>query len=796
MLFNYVFSDCFIIFQLQIQEKQIELISALPEMKENLEPTPGTSMEPPLKKARQEDAIKNLVVEKDKLKYKVKLLSQRLRRRDMKINNLKCALNLIKKKCTNFEEVESVLVNNFSNIHTHMNTRKSDKTVRYSDELKSFALTLYFYSPKAYIFLRNHISLPHPSTLRLLLSTHNCNTGFMKEVFEFLKRSVEKNDYLKNVSIVFDAMSIRSELTYDKKMDKFWGYVDYGGIVNNDSEILATEVLVIMIVSYTRKFKCPIGYFFINKISANIQAQLILTTLRLLADANITVRSLTCDGTITNIKTYELLGCNFNVDDLKTNFKHPTKDCKVHCLLDPPHMIKLARNVFAECKLSSDKGNIDFNYVRNLHTLQEQEGIKLKNKISAVHINFYGKKMNVKLAAQVLSSSVADAIEFLAKSGHKNFVGSEATIEFIRYIDRIFDIFNAKNPFGVGYKAPLRLTNKNFWMNVISETKNYLANLIIDEENILSHRRKTPALGLIIDCVSFKNLIDELLSDDGINMKYFLPYKCSQDHVEIFFSCVRARGGFNDNPSALQFRYIMRKLLFRNSVQPTVSANIIADEGSIQTTPVLEFKYPKRSNSSQANLEVDENIDQLMDQISRTSISDFKDNILYYIAGYITNKLSKKNSCAYCIAALFKLKEQCDHNYAVDICKFSSFTTFIDRGKLKYVTKFAFNIVKYCEKVFLTMCHTNGLKNLNKNRLMLLVVQHFYMSGNMHFDPPHPIESFNCEDSHEIVILKSIASSYLNLRLFSHTKTHNLKIVGQRSTLRQRLHKTILFNNV
>ncbi|CAH2096036.1 unnamed protein product [Euphydryas editha] len=88
--------------------------------KENYEPTPSTSMEPPLKKARHDDFIENLVSENNKLKYKVKLLSQRLKRRDIKINNLKSALNIIKKKSTNFEEVERVLVNNFSHIHEHV----------------------------------------------------------------------------------------------------------------------------------------------------------------------------------------------------------------------------------------------------------------------------------------------------------------------------------------------------------------------------------------------------------------------------------------------------------------------------------------------------------------------------------------------------------------------------------------------------------------------------------------------------------------------------------------------------
>lgn len=48
--------------------------------------------------------------------------------------------------------------------------------------------------------------------------------------------------------------------------------------------------------------------------------------------------------------------------------------------------------------------------------------------------------MNVRLAVQVLSSSVAYAIEFLSSSGNSDFCGSEATVEYLRYLDRIFDV--------------------------------------------------------------------------------------------------------------------------------------------------------------------------------------------------------------------------------------------------------------------------------------------------------------------------------------------------------------------
>lgn len=282
--------------------------------------------------------------------------------------------------------------NNFVNIHNHLNTDQSNKGVRYSEELKRFALSLYFYSSKAYLFLRNYISLPHAATLRKMLATRDCNVGFLVEVFEYLKLSVSKND-LQNVALIFDAMAIKSEEVYDKNKDKKWGYVDFAGVVPYDSECLATEVLVLQIVSYKLKFKCPIAYFFIDKISAAVQAPLIITAIRMLFHIGITVRSLTCDGTAAKVSTYENLRCSFNsLDNMITSFKHPNKNTKIHCIFDPAHMLKLCRNIFAEKKLSSGNGPIDLNFIKELHVLQEEEGLKLANKINAAHIKFMGKK--------------------------------------------------------------------------------------------------------------------------------------------------------------------------------------------------------------------------------------------------------------------------------------------------------------------------------------------------------------------------------------------------------------------
>lgn len=732
------------------------------------------------------------------MRRNVKILQQQLKRRDVKIENLNHVLDLLKKKCNNYEKLKNVININFSNIFDQFNIKKSDQGARYTDDVKSFALTVYFYSAKAYRFLRNYLHLPHPSTLRRLLSTHNCNVGFMSEVLDYLKTVAAENDSLKNVALIFDAMSIRTELRFDLKTDKYWGYVDYGGIMTDDSETLATEVLIFQIVSYTEKFKCPIAYFLTNKIGADLQTELILAAIRLLSGINITVKSITCDGTVTNLKTFELLGCNFSYPDMKTSFPHPKTNCEVHCIMDPPHMLKLCRNVFAETKLTSEKGDIDFNYIKQLHRLQDEEGLKLANKLSSTHVTFYNKKMNVRLAAQLLSSSVADAIDFLRLSGNSAFKGSEATVEFIRIIDRVFDLFNCKNPYGKGFKSPMRLENHDTWSNILKETRVYLGQLKINGEGILTHRRRTPALGFIIDTISFTNLALDLLQNGVV--KYFLTYKTSQDHLEMFFSCLRAAGGHNDNPSALQVRYALRKLLFRNSVTPSINANCTSDD--YETTPVLEFRNAERSiidspiSTPVQNDNEEHEIECLLQLVEATSLTEYKNNVLYYIAGYIVNKLLEKMSCRYCISALLSNKLiNKEHDYAVDINKHSSFTSFIDRGGLKHVSKFVFDVICYTEKVFTSMV-SNSMLNTTKSKISMLVVQHFYSKLDELIDPPHPVNSITCEDRHDVALVKCLINKYLNLRLTTYGKHKTLKIIGARATLRQKLHKTILFSNI
>ncbi len=62
--------------------------------------------------------------------------------------------------------------------------------------------------------------------------------------------------------------------------------------------------------------------------------------------------------------------------------------------------------------------------------------------------------MKVKLAAQTLSSSVADALVFCDEVMSNNeFRDCVATVKFIRIIDRLFDVLNSRNPIANGTNA-------------------------------------------------------------------------------------------------------------------------------------------------------------------------------------------------------------------------------------------------------------------------------------------------------------------------------------------------------
>ncbi|KAB0803775.1 hypothetical protein PPYR_00745, partial [Photinus pyralis] len=134
---------------------------------------------------------------------------------------------------------------------------------------------------------------------------------------------------------------------------------------------------------------------------------------------------------------------------------------------------------------------------------------------------------------------------------------------------RAFDMLNSRNPYGRGFKAPIRPQSLKYYEEIFNTTKDYLKSLKVNNISLLHHQRKTFAVGFILTMEGIVGLAKDLFNLNKEPFSYFLTYKCSQDHLELFFSCIRSRGGWNNNPNSQQLKWALRQLIFRNSITPS-----------------------------------------------------------------------------------------------------------------------------------------------------------------------------------------------------------------------------------
>lgn len=201
-----------------------------------------------------------------------------------------------------------------------------------------------------------------------------------------------------------------------------------------------------MVVAVNGFWKLPVGFFPAKSFTASEKSRLLKIFLDLLKDTNCDVLCITFDGIASNLNMAHILGDSLTSELYKPYFVYNCR--RYNILFDPCHLLKLIRNCFADYKVLYDNlgRKIEFKYIEQLQSLQQSEGLHLANKLSARHIDFKTKKTKVRLAAQLLSRSVGVTIDACNRDLKiPEFQNSEATVEFLLYVNDIFDIFNSKN---------------------------------------------------------------------------------------------------------------------------------------------------------------------------------------------------------------------------------------------------------------------------------------------------------------------------------------------------------------
>ncbi|CAH1993868.1 unnamed protein product [Acanthoscelides obtectus] len=365
---------------------------------------------------------------------------------------------------------------------------------KYDPSIRTFALTLSFYSPRAYNFVRNTFnkSLPHLSTISKWYRSVDGSPGFTQEALQALKI---KHEYALSqgkavyCNLVLDEMSIRRQVEWTGS--KFSGYIDIGSKIDSDILPEAKEALVFMLVCLNGSWKIPVGYFFLDGLSGKEKAEIVKKCLSFIHESGVIVTSLTFDGAPVNFTMASHLGAKFDVSIMKTCFTHSVTGSDVFIILDPCHMIKLVRNTFGSQKylIDQDGNQIDWNFLSKLVDTQYSEGTK----ITVRHLQFVREKMKVKIATQTLSKSVADALSYLCKDLKlPAFQNADATAIFIKKFNDVFDIFNSRNKLTkYQFKRPLSPATVEQFFSFFDELSSYIKNLKLGSIPIIQSPRKT-----------------------------------------------------------------------------------------------------------------------------------------------------------------------------------------------------------------------------------------------------------------------------------------------------------------
>lgn len=242
-----------------------------------------------------------------------------------------------------------------------------------------------------------------------------------------------------------------------------------------------------------------------------------------------------------------------------------------------------------------------------------------------------------------------------------------------------------------------------------------------------------------------------------------MTYKFSQDHLELLFGIIRLRLGCNDNPNVSQFRTSMKKILLKNDLRPSSAGNCAL----FDPIPggIFDMCIRKRMiRGKKVELQFTTEVYDLQDAPVYVKISlrneILRDNILFYVSGFISKKLAVKVTCQSCTDALFA--SESDHTYATS---YELLTRFKNRGGLHIASSDVFQVVRETERQLRPFLW--NLQAVSASKIVCRVKHELLFKCKF---------GTNCLDDdffepHCLKLMNNVCSLYLKIRMYSISKT-------------------------
>lgn len=644
-----------------------------------------------------------------------------------------------------------------------------------------FRLSLHYYSPRAYDFLRETFenNLPHSKTIESWYANSDLrgDPGIQedntKRLKQFAKRFEDEHGSRIMCSLVFDEMFIRKQVFWSLQQLDYIGHIDFGQDSISDEKTIAKQVILFMLNGLNVDSEFPLAYFFIDTLNAQQRKNLILEIIKCVTSCGVRITNLTFDGYSANTTMYILLGANLDIasPSFQTFFRNPFNDDEIYVILDPCHMEKLVRNALATKQIFYDSQNrkIEWRYFEALYNFSREVNFRT-HKLSKKQVEWYRNPMNVRIAVQTLSDSVADSMQFFLTQGHPEFVGAEATIEFIRKMNTLFDIFNTRHTQNENiFKKAMSPGNKCIIFDYFQSCIDYYKALKIEDiskgkskkvkiVSLVTSRRKTAFRGFIIDMSSVMLMYEKFVEQESV-LNSLPTYYLLQDVIEIFFGKIRANCGYNNNPNVNQFKGSYRKIQGNLNIKPSDTGNCRLFDKSLPNNSLYSDVYFVSSKRSTIELIYTEELFEqqkndiltevaILDQVeSCNSLLDTATQISrLHIVAMIEKKISTcpQFYCTFCQTVL-QTNEKIDP---------------IDMTLLDWIPcKSTLSICKNAERYFkLYDVRSNSKPRYDFKVLYCLIFR------SLDFNALYVNSKFECDINHKYQFIKCVVGQYISIR--------------------------------
>jgi len=292
-----------------------------------------------------------------------------------------------------------------------------------------------------------------------------------------------------------------------------------------------------------------------------------------------------------------------NVDQNNQDVVYKTKnlicpDRFIYFIADQPHLLKTARNCLANSGSGSmsrymrnDGYHLFWSHIAQMFHEDLECGLQLLPKLSYDHIMLTSySKMNVKLAAQVLSTTVSKTIKAYGSPE------SAGTAKFCEMMDTFFDIVNIRNK--TEYVTKLKpnlepisspddprlswllndfLRYFEHWKKSIQNRPSSKFEKSAARDKMFISRQTHEGLKItvhsIVECVQF------LLRNT--QCKYILTERFCQDPLENYFGRQRSLGARKDNPTLRDVGFNDNSIRNQKVFRPIAAGNCI-DQSSVE----------------------------------------------------------------------------------------------------------------------------------------------------------------------------------------------------------------------